>query len=376
MTMVLDATRLAERLEELTTSLGVPGASVGVLVGDELTVCSAGVTKLGPDGAPITADTLFLIGSITKVWTATLVMQLLDDGRFELDEPVNNYLNPRLKLAEQTVADTVTIRQLLTHTGGFYGDADEPDYRGADAVERVVATYAELPQLHRIGTLFSYSNAGYNVLGRLVECLTGQTWDDAVRDRLITPLGLQRTETLPEKVMVSRVAVGHERLAGRTDLTPVSEWMSARGGGPCGSSLATTPAELLAFARMHLRGGLGPDGNRVLSAAAAAAMREPLVRMVDPTFGDAWGLGWEVPRATDPVVIGHGGNTSGQESQLFLVPDRDLAICVLTNGDVTGRIRELLGDELLAQYAGVTVAHNPEPAPPGTAVATADFLGT
>jgi CubicO group peptidase (beta-lactamase class C family) len=305
-----------------------------------------------------------------------MVMQLVDEGRLELDEPVNRYLNPPLRLADAAVAESVTVRQLLTHTGGFYGDADELPDRGDDAVERTVASYADLPQLHRIGSLFSYSNSGYNVLGRLIECLTGQIWDDALRDRLIVPLGLTHTATLPERAMVHRVAVGHERLAGKKDLTPVTEWMVGRGSGPCGSSLATTVADLLAFAKMHLRDGLAADGTRVLSESSARAMREPLVRMVDPTFGDAWGLGWEVPHATDPVVVGHGGNTDGQESQLFLVPGRDVALCVLTNGDVTGRIREKLSDELLARYADVTVSHRPEPAPPGTTVDTTAFVGT
>lgn len=367
---------MQDRLEELAAELGVPGAVVGVLADDEITVCATGVTKLGPDGAPVTADTLFLIGSIAKVWTATLVMQLVDEGRLELDEPVNRYLTPPLRLADQAVADTVTVRQLLTHTGGFYGDADEPPDRGEDAVERTVAGYAELPQLHRIGTLFSYSNAGFNILGRLVECLTEKTWDDALRDRLLTPLELHRTASLPERAMVHRVAIGHERLAGDTDLTPVEEWGAARGSGPCGGTLATTAGELLAFARMHLRDGLGPAGPPVLGADAARLMREPRVRMIDPTFGDAWGLGWEVPRVDDPAVIGHGGNVSGQESQLYLVPGHGLAICVLTNGDVTGRIREKLCDELLEHHVGVTVSSNPQPAPAGTTVEVGGYLGT
>lgn len=372
----LSAAELRTRLDELTAKYDVPGAVVGLLVDDELTVCATGVTRRDGDGAPVTPDTLFLIASITKVWTATLVMQFVDEGRIALDDPVNRHLSPRLSLADESVADAVTVRQLLTHTGGFMGDSDEPTYRDDDAVEKMVAGYDDLPQLHRPGSLFSYSNTGYTVLGRLVECLAGTTWDEALHQRIATPLGLTRTFNLPERAMVHRVAVGHERLAGSTALTPVEVWNDSRGTGPCGSTLTTRAADLLAFARMHLRDGRGPDGKQVLSPDAARLMRKPQVAMADPVFGDAWGLGWEVPRTAEPTVIGHGGNTNGQLSQLYLVPDRGLAMCVLTNGDVTGQLREKLCDEMLAAGAGVTLAHTPAPAPPGTAVDLSPFLGT
>jgi CubicO group peptidase (beta-lactamase class C family) len=270
----------------------------------------------------------------------------------------------------------VTVRQLLTHTGGFLGDADEPPDRGDDAVAKAVASYGGLVQLHRPGSLFSYSNAGYNVLGRLVECLAGTTWDEALRQRITAPLGLSHTFSLPERAMVHRVAVGHERLAGADSLTPVEEWLDPRSSGPCGGTLCMRAADLLAFARMHLRDGAGPDGRAVLDPAQARLMRQPQVTMTDPVFGDAWGLGWEIPRTAEPAVIGHGGHTNGQLSQLYLVPDRGVAMCVLTNGDHTGQLRERLCDEMLEAIAGVTLAHKPVPAPAGTAVELAPFLGT
>src|SRR5689334_3442585 len=158
------ADELQERLTALAEEHGAPGAVVGVLAGGETTVCATGTTRLGPEGAPVSPDTLFLIGSITKVWTATLVMKLIGEGKLDLDDPVNRHLTPPLRLADPEVADAVTVRQLLTHTGGFYGDAEEPPGRGDDAVRETVASYATLPQLHRPGSLFSYSNAGYNVL--------------------------------------------------------------------------------------------------------------------------------------------------------------------------------------------------------------------
>jgi CubicO group peptidase (beta-lactamase class C family) len=367
---------LEQRLDALARKHGVPGAAAGVMVGDEVTVCATGVTRDDAEGVPIGVDTLFLVGSITKVWTATLVMQLVDEGLVELDDRVNSHLDPPLRLAGQGVADAVTIRQLLTHTAGFYGDREDPPERGDDALRRAVASYADLPQLHRPGQLFSYNNAGYNVLGRLVECLTGSTWDDALRERVLDPLGLQRTFTLPEQAMVHPVAVGHDLDLAEKTQQPVTLWCDSRASGPCGGTLAMRAADLLAFAKMHLRDGQRPDGNRVLSAQSARLMREPQVSMVDPVMGLAWGLGWEIGRLDEPVVVGHGGNTNGQMSQLFLVPDHDVAICVLTNGDATGQLRETLCDELLSELVGVTVSQHAEPAADGTHVDLMPFVGT
>jgi CubicO group peptidase (beta-lactamase class C family) len=177
--------------------------------------------------------------------------------------------------------------------------------------------------------------------------------------------------------MVYRVAVGHEQLAGTDRLTPVESWVAdGRGAGPCGGTLASTASDLLRLARLHLRNGETPDGNRVLSTATSHAMREPQVTMVDPAFGDAWGLGWEVPRVADPRVVGHGGNTDGQQSQLLLVPERQLAVCVLTNGDGTGRLRAGLCDDVLENLAGVRLTRELQPAPPGTPVELAPFRGS
>jgi CubicO group peptidase (beta-lactamase class C family) len=366
---------LEERLDALARKHGVPGAAAGVLVGDEMTVCATGVTRDDAEGVPITDDTLFLVGSITKVWTATLVMQLVDEGRVDLDDRVNSHLDPPLRLADQGVADTVTIRQLLTHTGGFYGDREDPPERGDNALLRAIASYADLPQLHRPGQLFSYCNSAYNVLGRLIECLSGSTWDDALRERVLSPLGLQRTFTLPEQAMVHPVAIGHDLDLAEKTQTPVTLWCDSRASGPCGGTLAMPAADLLVFAKMHLQDGQGPDGAHVVSSQSARLMREPQVAMSDPVMGLAWGLGWEIGRIDEPAVVGHGGNTNGQMAQLFLVPERSVAICVLTNGDATGELRETLCDELLSELVGVTVSQHPAPAPAGTRVDLTPFVG-
>jgi CubicO group peptidase (beta-lactamase class C family) len=358
-------------VHQLAHQHGVPGASVGVLVGDDIEVVTTGVARLG-SRIPITPDTAFLIASITKVWTATLVMQLVDGGLVDVEAPVNDYLDPALRLADPIAASAVTVEQLLCHTGGFFGDADAGgrDFRGADAVRRAVEGYDDLVQLCRPGHLFSYSNSGYNVLGRLVECVTGLTWDEALRQHLVGPLGLSRTSTLTEETMTRQLAIGHVTAGPDSlELRPVSTWLGHRASGPCGGTLATTANDLLQFARLHLRDGVTASGTRLMSAATVRSMREPRVAQPDPSHGPAWAWGWAIEHDS-PRIVGHIGSTAGQQSRLAVVPEHDLAICVLTNGDPQGLLHEQLVDHFLQDLVGAglpaipaPVDQEPDPAP-------------
>jgi CubicO group peptidase (beta-lactamase class C family) len=373
-TTLPDTRALQERFDDLARTHRVPGATVGVLVDGEVVVCATGVTH-AETRDPVRPDTAFLIASITKVWTATLVMQLVDEGLVDLHRPVTEQIEPGLRLADSEAARTVTVAQLLCHSGGFLGDAGEPPDRGDDAVRNTVAAYSTTPQVHRPGRLFSYSNAGYNVLGRLVECATGTTWDEALRTRLVEPLGLTRTATLPEDIMVGHHAVGHEpRTADTLDLRPVTRYLDPRGSGPCGGTLATTAADLLAFASLHIYDGLAPDGARLLSAESARAMREARIDQPDPSHSPAWGWGWGVERLDGPRIVEHAGNTCGQQSQLLVVPERGVAVAVLTNGDAQGLLRSQLVGGLVRDLVGVSRPGNPEPV--DAAVDSTPFIGT
>jgi CubicO group peptidase (beta-lactamase class C family) len=352
---------LQTRLDELRERHGVPAASVGVLAGDEIDAAASGVLNLDT-GVEATADSLFQIGSITKVWTATLVMQLVDEGRIELEAPVRRYL-PAFRVADEAVSEAVTIRHLLTHTSGIDGDHFADTGRGDDALERYAETCAELPQVHPLGATMSYCNTGYTVLGRVLEVVTGTVWDDLLRERLVEPLGLTHTATLPEDVLRFRAAIGHIQPPGH-ELRPAPAWGLPRTAGPAGA-ICSTAAELLEFARLHLRDGLARDGERLLSEQAAHVMREPQVEVPTGGIGESeahWGLGWSVYTWSGRTVVGHDGGTIGQAAFLRVVPDSGTAVTLLTNGgDPFGLYRDLCG-ELLAETAGIELP--PEPVPP------------
>jgi len=357
--MTLDQKHWADRLSLLADKHGVPGATLAILAGGEVVEASYGVLNIRT-GAEATTDSVFQIGSITKVWTATLIMQLVDEGKLDLDEPVVTYL-PDFKVADPDVTRTVTTRHLLAHTSGIDGDLFLDTGRGDDAVARYVAACVDLRQNHPLGATMSYCNSGYTVLGRLIEVLREQTWDAVLREKVFAPLGLTSAGTLPEEALLHRAAVGHVTPpGGELQVTPV--WGIFRSAGPAGL-IHATPREVLSFAQLHMADGVAADGTRVLSTQSAQAMREPQVEVPDTyTLGSHWGLGWILMTWDGRPVYGHDGATLGQGGFLRIVPDAGVAICLLTNG---GHMRELFGDlfaEILAETADMQMPPRLEPA--------------
>jgi hypothetical protein len=199
----------------------------------------------------------------------------------------------------------------------------------------------------------------------MIEKVTGQTWDAALRERLFTPLGLSRTVTLPEEALLHRAAVGHDA-AGGGDPEPVPVWGLPRSAGPAGL-ISAAAEDVLDFARLHLTGGLAPDGTRLLSESAVAEMASMQADLPDKySLGDSWGLGWIRYTWDGRPLVGHDGNTLGQAAFLRLLPEQGLAVTLLTNGGNTRDLYQDLYQEIFAELAGVAM---PEPiAPPATPV--------
>ncbi|MFI1539464.1 serine hydrolase domain-containing protein [Streptomyces anandii] len=361
---------MRHRLPGLIAESGVPGAAVAVGSGGEVVEAAAGVLSTAT-GVGATPDSLFQIGSVTKVLTATLVMQLADEGRLDLDTPVRVVL-PGFRTADERAARRITVRQLMCHVAGFEGDVFTDTGKGDDCLEKYLDTLHEVPQLFAPGEMFSYNNAGYCVLGRIVEVARGKPFDVCLREHLLAPLGLTRAASDPYEAVLHRTAVGHVERTPGVGLEPTRVWALARSNAPAGSMLAMRPRDLLAFARMHLADGLGPGGDRVLSRAGARAMREPQVMLPAVGLGTAWGLGWELFDLPDGAVIGHDGNTIGQSAFLRAVPERDVTVAVLTNGGLSRRVYAEIAGRVLRELGGIRLPEEPVPDPGMPAPAAAE----
>lgn len=373
--MAFDTAHWQARLDELRATYHVPGASLAVLVDGDIHELASGVLHRGT-GVAATTDSVFQLGSIAKTYTATLVMRLAESGELDLDAPVVDVL-PEFSTADAVATKTITTRQLLSHTSGLTCDFNHDTGRGDDCLARYVEAAAGVALDCPPGTAVSYSSVGYNVLGRIVEVLTGQTWDAALKDRLLTPLGLSETMTLPEEALRFRAAMGHLGEPGQ-DPDPAPAWdLMPRSAGPYGRVIASA-RDVVRFARMHLHGGTAPDGTPVLAAETVAAMRRRVVDVPDKwtVNADGWGLGWTLYDWDGVAGFGHDGASIGQYGYLRVVPEAGLAVALLTNGGGARRLYATLLRELLQELAGVRMPESFGPPPQPIAVDITPFVGT
>ena len=360
-------TRLDGLVAEAAGELGVPGAVCGVLIDGEMHIAHHGVANV-TTGAPVLPTTLFQLGSITKVYTATLVMQAVQAGLIALDEPV------RAQLQEFMVADPgatieITPRHLLTHTSGIEGDHLVDTGWNDDALARYVATLAGLGQLHPTDEAYSFCNTGYGVLGRLLEVATGDDFDRALRRRLTRPLGSRATVTLPKHALLHSVAVGHRHTVGEPP-TRQPRWTLTRANGPMGGVLAPA-GEVLALAAMHLDDGRAADGVDLLAPVAVEAMQR--LHADTPIPGESQALGWTVRPWGELTSVGLDADTFGQRAALRLVPERGFAACVMANSPRGGVLAQHVLGRLAADLLDVEAPDPGDPVGDGADVTPADL---
>jgi CubicO group peptidase (beta-lactamase class C family) len=351
----------------------IPGVAVGVLYGGEEYVRGYGVTNVD-EPQPVDGDTLFRIASTTKTFTGTAVMRLVEQGKLDLNARVREYL-PDFGVADEAASEQVTLRQCLNHSAGWVGD-DEADFgRGEDSLARYIDSMRGLPQLTPPGTQFAYCNTALDTAGRIIEVVTDQTYEDAVRALLLDPLGLDRTRYFADELAGYPIAGCHSVVDGRAVFSPES-WYLPRNGHPDGG-LISSAREQLAYARFHMGDGRAADGTPVLTPASLRAMRAnpgPSGTLVAEL--DGFGVTFGLRRTAEGVRVAmHGGSWAGQYSGFMFVPERDFAMTLLTNSDGGAKLRlELFFDDwALQRFARL---HNP-PAEPTRlpAARLADYEG-
>ncbi|NUR57166.1 MAG: beta-lactamase family protein [Catenulispora sp.] len=354
------AQEMATFVEAAAEAYGVPGISVGVLYEGIETYAGSGVTNVDHP-VPVDERTLFHIASATKSFTATALLRLAAAGRVDLDAPVQSYV-PELALADKRHAERITVRQLLNHTAGLEWnliDTDEGDGSLAD----FVAKLESLPLIAEPGARASYSQAGYNILGRVIENVTGQAYEKAMADLVLAPLSLDDTVYDLDEVVRRKFAIGHKRQEDGS-LRTATPWKAypagARGNNPGGGGVSTT-RDLLRWARFHLGEAVG-DGPGVLSVEDRRVMQQPSAELLGSSLGDAFGFGWFLKEIGGVATFGHGGSGNGQFAELLVVPERGFAIAVLSNSPEGYQLNQAVVKWALEHCLGVVEA-DPEPVP-------------
>ena len=330
----------------------IPGLSIAVAADQEL-LWSAGFGHADREQeTPATAQTVYSICSVSKLFTSIGVMQLRDQGHFELNDEVGTLL-PWFDI-QQAHPDSpvITVEGLLTHSAGLPRESDypywtEPDFPFPERAA-IISELEEQQTLYPAARYFQYSNLGLTLAGEIVAEVSGQSYADYVRDQILTPLNLADTQpAIPEVSPDTRMAAGYTAMTrqGTRDRVPPFD---ARGITPA-AGFSSTVDDLARFASWQFR-LLDEGGEEVLRANTLGEMHR--VHWMDPDWDVAWGLGFAVRRSDGHTLVRHGGSCPGYRTEFAMQPARKMAAVVMTNangvevGGVAAQAFTILGPAL------------------------------
>jgi len=363
------------RVESLRTRIGVPGMAVAIVEGGETTLARGyGITKLGGD-ARVDADTIFPTGSTGKAFTVAALATLVDAGKIGWDDKVIDHL-PGFQMYDPWVTREMTIRDLLVHRSGLGLGAGDLMFvpRGslsrAEAVRRL--RYIKPATSFRSG--YAYDNVLYMVAGQLIEAVSGQTWEDYMREHVLLPAGMTHsTSNNDRRFDTANRAFPHARTTGRVRGTGPLGMLDereelGRAASPAGG-LAISASDMSKWLALQLAHGKLPGGGTLFSEAAHVEMWTPQVlipvsprneelKPADPMF-QTYALGWDVHDYRGAKIVSHGGAVFGFQSVVALIPDKNVGFAIEINSE-DGEILLGLMYELLDHYLGFAPYQWPE----------------
>lgn len=337
--VALDATtfdRIDSFVRQEMADAEIPGVAVAVVVGDQV-AHSAGFGVADGSGRAVTPDTPFVLASVSKAFTATAVLQLVEAGQVDLDAPVQRYL-PWFRVADEQASAQITVRQLLHHTAGLSPmvAADEHD---DGALDRFVHGLAQTPLVSAPGAEHHYTDAAYNILALIVQSVSGEPYDRYLGAHIFGPLGMTHSHALVEDARADGASEGFYRWFG---LTASPTRVPVPRGQVGSAGIYSSANDMANWLIAHLNGGANGAG-RVLSPQSMALEHTPAVE-TDPLHGYA--MGWvvrplweevnpasnaETTRFELPALIEHGGRSAVGHTYVGFVPERGWAFVMLMN---------------------------------------------
>ncbi|MGB8700793.1 MAG: serine hydrolase domain-containing protein [Thermosynechococcaceae cyanobacterium] len=313
--------------QELETTR-VPGAAIAVIQGNQ-PIYLQGFGKADPSGRMVTADTPFIMGSLSKSFTALAVMQLVEAGRIQLDEPVQRYLD-WFSFADPQASAKITVRQVLNQTTGiswidglsFLSSRDA----SADAIKRRVRALKQVTPTTQPGQTFQYSNVNYDIAGALIEAVTDQPYETYVQEHIFNPLGMQHS--FASKTIAARngLATGYRYWFGQ----PIADANLPYSRSELASFLLISTAEDMGkYLAAHLNQGRY-DSKQILSPARMAELHQGAAAT---PWGDAYAMGWFDEQWEGVRVLNHFGSFAGYHANMAIAPERNLGLVMLTNAE-------------------------------------------
>jgi CubicO group peptidase (beta-lactamase class C family) len=328
----------------------VPGMAIAIVKNKEVIYAKGFGHRDVEKQLPVTADTLFAIGSSSKAFTTFVLGTLVDEGKIEWDKPVRNYL-PWFKLYDPAMTERLSVRDLVTHRSGLPRH-DLVWYNNYDATrESLVRRLAYLEPSADLREKWQYNNLMYLTAGYLTEVITGKTWEDAVRDRVLNPLGMKRSNfSVSDSQKDSDFAQPYGKREGKIEKLPFRPITNV---GPAGS-INSSVNEMARWVIAHLNGGKLGD-RKIAEAATVDDMHRPYMTTgaaseFPEIVGGEYALGWFVDTYRGRRRAGHGGNIDGFSANVVLFPKDSLGMVVLTNLNGTplvSLITQVAADRLL-----------------------------
>ena len=336
--------KISKRIVSEMRRLEVPGVAIGIWHKGREHLEGYGITSV-EHPLPITPDTLFQTGSISKTFTGTLLMMLAEQGKVDLDAPVRKYIKD-FNLQDKSVAKKVTIKHLLTHMGGWVGDYFNDFGNGEDALAKMVKDIAKLPQAQPLGKIWSYNNTGFNVASRIIETVTKKPYEQAVQEMLFNPLGLDMSFFYPSDIFFThRFVVGHQKVKDKVQVA--RPWAIGRAGNGVGGVVSTV-RDLLKYARFHM----GSGNRNIITAKSLRAMRQ---KQISAGGRGDMGITWFIRYIGKLKIYAHGGATNGQQAYFFYIPEKNFACAILTNSNDGGIINGSIFSLVLETYFKISL---------------------
>ncbi|MEK6322821.1 MAG: serine hydrolase [Acidobacteriota bacterium] len=327
----------------------VPGLAVAIVKDGKVVLAKGyGVRKLG-EPTPVDENTLFGIASNTKAFTAAALAMLVDEGKITWDDPVVKHL-PGFQLYDPYVTREMTIRDLLTHRSGLgLGAGDLLWWPPTDySREEIIRRFRYVKPASSFRSRYAYDNVLYMIAGQVVSAVTGKSWDDAIKERIFTPLGMTTSNTSVAGLLSSKdAATPHAKVDGRLQaITP----MALENVGPAGA-INSSVAEMAKWLIAQLNRGQIGDGRRLFSQRQSREMwsAQTITPLGDPpphlaalrANFSAYALGWGLTDYRGLKTVSHTGGLMGYVSRVTLVPDLNLGVVVLTNQQAGGAFQAL-----------------------------------
>ena len=313
------------------TAWEVPGCAIACVRDGDVVLAAGWGRRDTQTGDPVTENTLFAIGSVTKAFTVATVGALVDDGLLDWERPLRDYV-PEVRLNDPVVTDRLSMVDLLSHRSGLprhdLAWVGHPDRSRADLVRRL----RFLPLSKDLRQAFQYCNLGYGLAGYVVEALSGSPWEDHLRTRLLAPLRMDRSKLTVEDMLADPDhATAYERRKGVVVPVPQRSVTALAPAGAINSCAADMARWLLA----QLSAGQ-VEGQSVMSVGTLA--RQHAAHMVlpeDRTFPlstrHAYGLAWMIGQYRGHRLAEHGGGIDGFQTECMLLPDDGIGVAVMTN---------------------------------------------